>query len=180
MRKSKQNIPQNDSEMVIAKPWIGNKFGDMPQEVTQEHDMARELSFSIRRNNIYFKRTTEKKFISTGVFQGQHRMLMAISREENMNQAELAEKMNISPAAVTVSLKKLEAEGYITRTTSKDDNRVNFLTLTEKGKIVVKQSIEIFKQMDDQMFKNFTQEEMNTIQIYLDRIFQNLRELNQP
>ncbi|HCS74075.1 MAG TPA: MarR family transcriptional regulator, partial [Clostridiales bacterium] len=44
----------------------------------------------------------------TGVYQAQHRLLMAISRKPYSSQKKLAEAMQVSTATVAVSLKKLE------------------------------------------------------------------------
>ena len=58
----------------------------------------------------------ERRIASLGIHHSQNRMLLRLSCGDGTNsQRELADAMNISPAAVTATLKALEREGYITR-----------------------------------------------------------------
>lgn len=119
--------------------------------------------------------TMEKCFESTGIFQGQHRMLMCISENDFFSQKEIAAHMRISTATVAVSLKKLEKGGYIEKKTDENDNRLNKIKLTEKGKSVVEYSKETFEKIEKQMFDGFTDEEKGNLIKYLDRIEGNLK-----
>ena len=63
---------------------------------------------------------------SLGIHHTQHRFLMYISRKDGViNQKQIAQRFEISPAAVVGTIKKLESNGYITRTVSESDNRYN-------------------------------------------------------
>lgn len=50
-----------------------------------------------------------KKVNHTGVYQSQHRLLMHLNHHPNCSQIEIAREMEISPAAVAVSLKSWKA-----------------------------------------------------------------------
>ena len=54
----------------------------------------------------------ERKTCDLGIHHSQHRMLMTLARrqEDTPSQKELAERLGISAAAVTATLKKLEKE----------------------------------------------------------------------
>lgn len=117
----------------------------------------------------------EKLFDSTGVFQGQHRMLMCISDNEFVSQKEIAAHMKISTATVAVSLKKLEKGGYIEKIVDENDNRLNKIVLTDKAKAIVNDSKKMFDTVEDTMFKNFSNEEKQQFKEYLERIEGNLK-----
>jgi MarR family multiple gene transcriptional regulator MgrA len=76
------------------------------------------------------------------------------------SQKELADHLQITPAAVTGALKKLEQSGYISRTLG-HDNRFNELEITEKGREVVEMSKVIFMSTDKSLFEGFSSEELD-------------------
>jgi len=113
----------------------------------------------------------------TGVYQAQHRLLMQIFRNKNASQKDIADSMGISAATIAVSLKKLEKGGYINKVMDEGDNRFNQITLTEKGKKVVEQSIQIFEETDRKVFEGFTEEEMATLSGLLQKLDANLNKM---
>ena len=98
------------------------------------------LSFLFRRTDRQLRRCIEKKVNHTGVYQSQHRLLMHLNHHPNCSQIEIAREMEISPAAVAVSLKKLESGGYIMRETTESDSRTHRVTITKKGRSVIERS----------------------------------------
>ena len=116
------------------------------------------------------------------IHHGQHRMLMHLARHEGElpSQKELAEIMGVSPAAVTTTLKRLEKEGYISRTITDEDNRRNEIRLTEEGAAKVVEGREIFESVDRAMFAGFTEEEMATLISFMERIDRNLDAVGAP
>lgn len=117
----------------------------------------------------------EQRLNKTGVFRGQHHLLMGISRFPEVSQKELAEMEHISGATVAVSLKKLEKGGYIERAADEHDSRCNHICVTEKGQEVVRQSIRIFRNIETELLDGFTEEEMKQFLQYLSRIGQNIK-----
>ena len=104
----------------------------------------------------------ERKIGSIGVHRSQHRVLMflAKNRDTALSQKDIAEEFKISPAAVAVTLKRLEAEGYITRNVYKDDNRVNNVHITDKAMTIVNQTMEYASELERQIFRDFSPEEL--------------------
>ena len=111
----------------------------------------------------------------TNLHKSQHRLLMNLARlGNNVSQRDLAETLNITPAAVAVTLKKLEKNGLVDRKMAEIDNRYNEVVLTEKGKKIVKESYKVFKYADEKMFDGFSTEELDAFEGYLNRIKDNL------
>ena len=105
----------------------------------------------------------------------QHMMLMTIARRnEPVTQRELSELMEISEAAVTSCLKRLEAEGYVHRAPDPADGRTRRISISEKGRELVKKTDDIFAGIDRQMFCGITKEEMTTLWQLLSRLQTNL------
>ena len=111
-----------------------------------------------------------------GLHRSQHRMLMYLSREKAMpSQRELADFLEISPPAVASTLKRLEAEGYIQRTSSKEDSRNNIITITDKGRAVLEDTHQRFDAVDRTMFEGVSEAELESFTALLDKIQTNLQ-----
>ncbi len=119
----------------------------------------------------------EKMNAALGIHRSQHRLLMYISRKDICpSQKEIAEHFDISPAAVAVSLKKLEDHGFITRENREHDNRFNTITLTAKGKRIVEKSEAFFAEADFSMFKNFTEADYENLSVCLEKMLSGLKD----
>ncbi len=68
-----------------------------------------------------------------GLYPGQPQMLFAIRRLQNPTQNELAAELNVSKASAGVSLRRLEAAGFVKRIRDKKDTRCVRIALTPKG-----------------------------------------------
>ena len=124
----------------------------------------------------------ERRIGALQIHHSQHRMLMHLARRDGEipSQKEMAEAMGISPAAVTTTLKRLEKEGYISRSITDEDNRRNEIRITEKGRTKVAESRVIFESVDTAMFEGFTEDEMETLIRFMERIDRNLDAVGAP
>lgn len=141
-----------------------------PPFMNKEHQVTQKYMWTGKKH----RDLIERSISSTGVYRSQHQMLMSISDSPNVSQKELAVKSKVSAATVAVSLKKLEKGGYIRRVVDERDNRYNQLCLTEKGKQVVEKSKQIFMDVDKSMFDGFSPEELEKMEEFLDRMYENL------
>ena len=103
----------------------------------ERKELAHNSIRMFRRVDTMLRRYLDRKVCHTGVYPTQHRLLMELYRNPNCSQVGLAEKFDVSAAAIAVSLKKLEKGGYITRLADEADNRINQVSVTEKGKEVI-------------------------------------------
>lgn len=69
-----------------------------------------------------------------GVPGGYRAILMELSHLESATQYELAKRTHLTAPTVSVTLQKMEHDGYITRTPDENDLRQMRVALTEKGK----------------------------------------------
>ena len=117
------------------------------------------------------RKECEKRFSSLNIHRSQHMLLMAVARiGEGVSQKQLANELNISPAAVAKSLKKLESDGMITRNSCTDDARQNEILITENGRAIVEESRKIMKTLDTEMVSLLSDEELDTLGILLKKL----------
>lgn len=112
---------------------------------------------------------------STGLRRTAHYTLMRLADADDvLSQTEIAQILQVSTAAVASMLKKLEADGYVKRQVNSSDTRFNDITLTERGREVVRISHAKFAALDSVMFDGFSAEEVKRFNADLARIRDNL------
>ncbi len=117
----------------------------------------------------------ESQVRRTGVYRSQHQILMYIAANPDASQKDIARMHQVSTATIAVTLKKLEKAGYIRRAADTEDNRYNRMQVTEKGEEVVRQSYQIFRQIEEKMFSGFEEEDFRRFQELMQRICGNLQ-----
>ena len=139
-------------------------------------EVIHRMSAVMRKHHAAFDALREE----TGLGRSAHYTLMRLSDADNvLSQTEIAGMLEISTAAVTNMLKRLEANGYVTRQANPADTRVNDIALTDKGRRVVDFSREKFGALDAAVFAGFTAAETEALCDYLDRMQDNLDALSE-
>ena len=143
---------------------------------TKKHLSRTAIRYMIDTNKIH-KQMAEKRAHAVTLPPAQHRMLMMLAKKEiTPSQKEIAEQFNITPAAVAVTMKKLESTGFITRDkVGCEDARYNKIYVTEKGMLEMQTTHEYFDLIDDRMFCDFSESEISTLIELLSRAKENLQ-----
>jgi DNA-binding MarR family transcriptional regulator len=101
---------------------------------------------------------------------GQGRVLAMLKMRPDISTKDLAYVMGIRQQSLNELLTKLERKGYITRTQSEADKRVILIGLTEEGKAVEQADF------DDDVLSVFSEEELKTLDEFIDRLIESLDE----
>lgn len=108
---------------------------------------------------------------------GQPVILSILSQQEDgtiQSQKELARKLRVSPATVTVSLKSMERDGYVKKLSNAEDLRCKPISITEKGRRAARLIDEVFETLDHGMYRGFSPEELEQISDFYRRMIDNL------
>ena len=105
-------------------------------------------------------------------------LLYEISNQNNINQENIAFRCNINKGSVARSIKKLEEKGLIAREIDSQNRRQNKVSITEKGRETLKESVEIFNRWEMEVFNDNASEKQN-LQKALKEIAIKTIELNQ-
>jgi DNA-binding MarR family transcriptional regulator len=118
----------------------------------------------------------EAQIEKLGIHRSQHFVLMHLSHSGGgISQSEIAKRLDVSPAAVTVTLQKLEKSGLIERQNRQDDARTKIITLTDAGRQTVEVTHRLFLEVDEQMCGGMTGEELDTLCACLSKMTENLK-----
>ena len=143
-----------------------------------ESKLNEAINMMIKTNHMH-KALIDSTVSTLGIHRTQHRILMQLARCEKLpSQKELADYLDITPAAVTGALKKIEQDGYVERTLGQD-NRYNELKITEKGRALVAKIRKLFSEAYSLIFDGFSEEELDNYISYLGRLQTNIKKQNE-
>ena len=110
-----------------------------------------------------------------GLYPGQSRILHTIAEMNGSTQTEIAAKLNISPASLAVSIKRMQKVGLVEKVVDKSDLRNNLISITEKGIKVQADSITELIMFDNNLLSGFSSDEIQQLDGYLTRVCANLK-----
>ena len=137
---------------------------------------AQEVDHKLHGFMHYHRRRIQRFFSDCGMFNGHPFMLFLIRHEPGITPAEIARKMEITPASATVSLKRMEAEQLVVRVPDENDRRVVHLYLTPQGEELDNRCHTEKDRVVEATFRDFTAEELALLGNFLDRMRENLKE----
>lgn len=143
----------------------------------EAHEIKRLMEKLIRVNRLH-RSLIERKIAEEDIHRGQmHQLLYIMSSENPPSQKELAAAFEVTPAAIAMSMKKLEQKGLVTRVPDPSDSRVNLLAVSEKGKKLIEDNGRHFERIDQLMFDDIDEGEIASLRATLDKVTQNLIDL---
>lgn len=113
------------------------------------------------------------------VYPGQPPLMLALAREGGQSQSELARKLDIKAATLTVMLNRMEKNGLVRRDSDPADLRVSRISLTEKGYETVHTVRETLDKLEEQALSQFTAEEKELFRHFLMRVNDNIARLTE-
>ncbi|HEY9087829.1 MAG TPA: MarR family transcriptional regulator [Anaerolineaceae bacterium] len=119
---------------------------------------------------------TDRLMECIGLFRGQAILLIILSHEDGQTHSALADRLEITPAAVTKVIKRLEKMNYLERRSDPTDERISRVFLKADGWAIIHQIYAIFRQRDACVLKGFTPEEEQMLDQLLRRVYSNLSE----
>lgn len=100
------------------------------------------------------------------LFQGQGKILLALSDNNNLSQKDLVERLNMTPQSVAEFVRKLESRGLVSRKKSTTDKRVTIVSLTEAGRLEIDKSMQVIPKY----LRALSDEELQQFNNILDKI----------
>lgn len=109
-----------------------------------------------------------------GLYFGQMPVLDYVFDHPGCTQIEVAAFMQVSPASIALSTKRLQKAGYLTKEVDQDNLRCKRLHLSKEGECVRLCCKKMMDELDAEMFKGFSEEELHTLAQLIDRVTVNL------
>ncbi|MGN0571385.1 MAG: MarR family winged helix-turn-helix transcriptional regulator [Candidatus Fimenecus sp.] len=110
----------------------------------------------------------------SGVYFGQPPILDYLAQNGSGTQNEIAKALHVSPASVSVSLRRMQKAGLIEKATDETDLRCNRMSLTQKGNEQHEYIHGYFEEIDRRLYADFSAAELETLERLLTRLCDNL------
>ncbi len=125
------------------------------------NELSIELLISSMQRPLEFIRI--KKIKELGIkFPQNYRFLEVLEKNnEDIIQKNFASKFHINQSTVTRSLNALENDGFIKRSILDNNKKNKVIKLTDKGKDVLTEMHKFDAELEKELFRNFSQEEID-------------------
>ncbi|GKX68660.1 MarR family winged helix-turn-helix transcriptional regulator [Inconstantimicrobium mannanitabidum] len=118
-----------------------------------------------QRNSFFLKR-----FNKFNIGCGQYRFLLNLYLQDGITQEELSSKLMVDKATTARAIKKLEEEGYVSRSVLEEDKRAYKIMITEKSLSIKKEFFEILDEWENEVMRNLSVEEKKSLLHLLEKI----------
>jgi len=130
-----------------------------------------EINFISKMFSSHMRHAADEK----GIPSGYRSLLIHLSHHpEGLTPIELTKKTQLTAPTISVTLQKMERDGYTRRVASDTDQRSFKVFLTEKGTEIENSNRQTAKDFDDKALKNLTKEETDTLLRLLGKVKENL------
>lgn len=103
-------------------------------------------------------------------------ILFHLAHEDGCTQLQLVKKTKLKPPTISVTLQKMEADGFVRRVNDESDMRQTLVYLTEKGEQYHKNMFEKIKEIDEKVFVGIDKQEQDMLCDILKRVISNIIE----
>lgn len=90
-------------------------------------------------------------------------VIQAIGLEEPKNMSTIAKALSVTVGTLTIAMNSLVKKGYVNRKRGEEDRRVVYISLSEKGRKAYLHHKQFHHQMIDEILRDLTQEETESL-----------------
>ena len=144
----------------------------MPFEAPPKELIGPRINHSAR----LLRHRFNKVINDAGLFSGQQHIILLLHENEGLTVSQISSFLEITPATVSVSVKRMEKAGFVCKKADEKDARLTKLYLTEKGEAVLQSIKEKMDAQEEVIAKGLSQQEREMLSDLLEKIIQNLEE----
>ena len=146
-----------------------------PTQLTQSR--GRKAWLAVVRAYLLCDAVLAARLAAVGVRVGEHEVLINLARTPGMTQQELALHSFVAKSGISMLITQMEKEQLVLRKQDALDARIKRVYLTRKGSILAEKSIKIQAELVDDMTHTFTDEELRTVEIAMQRSSEQLESM---
>jgi len=134
------------------------------------HDVAR----------LFARRFNQRALLFLGLTRAQCKVLGYLARNEGINQAGLADLLEIKPMTLVRQIDRMEEDGWIARRPDPGDRRARRLVLTEKARPILARILDLSTEVRNEAFAGLSERDGRQLIDLLGRVHGNLSERVPP
>lgn len=132
----------------------------------------------IKRISHFLSQLIQIKAEPYGITNAQLNVMFCLMSGDPITQKQLLEYLDVKSSTLTVLLDQLERKGFISRKQNPDDSRAKILSLSEKGKKFIRQTVEpIAEELENHLLIGFDQSEKEQLFTLFDRLLSNMDQM---
>lgn len=148
---------------------------DMDMPVPEGVGEAEFRTFQqIKRSTVLQRHLMMRALAGRGAHPGQAAALWVLSRKQGISQRDLAERLHVTPPAVTGILQKMERAGLVERTTDAADQRMTRIAMTGEGKKLAHKLHGVFGGEITAMFAGLSEQEIAQLNRLMQAVNENM------
>jgi DNA-binding MarR family transcriptional regulator len=149
---------------------------DLGQDYTPRFSAEQHVGTGLRETFRLFAHSVASNVAGLGLTLNMWFVLRSLWEEDGRTQVGLAQKLEVTPAAMVGIVNALEGLGLVIRKRSDTDGRAYRIFLTAEGRSVRTKATRQALQVDARALRGFSLEEVETLLLYLKRLRTNLAE----
>jgi len=138
-------------------------------------DMDESLGFILNKTALASKAGFNRLIKNYEISPEQWSVIFRVVQNEKIGQKELADSTYKDQGNLTRMIDKLVEKGYLRKKLHESDRRAVELIATPKSKTLVKEIVPISSMHNEQLTKDFTQEDKLKLTELLDRVYKNIQ-----
>ncbi len=137
-------------------------------------ELEESIGYMVRNAHRAYDRVLAKALSKQKVLTGQWSLLRVLWHEDNLSQIEVANRMKIERASLTIMLNTVEKAGLIKRKVDAQDRRKQLISLTNKGRALQSVLVPIGTRVNEIALIGLSHHEISTLRSLLQRVVDNL------
>jgi DNA-binding MarR family transcriptional regulator len=151
-----------------SRPKRSSRPGTLPAELEES------IGYMVRNAHRAYDRVLSEALAKHEVLTGQWSLLRVLWDEDNLSQIEVAKRMKIERASLTIMLNTVEKAGLITRRIDASDRRKQLISLTRKGRALESVLVPIGMSVNRIALTKLSDREISTLRGLLQQVIDNL------
>jgi len=144
-------------------------------------DLERSFGFLVHDvARLFARRFNQRAMLFLGLTRAQCKVLGYLARNEGINQAGLADLLEIKPMTLVRQIDRMEEDGWIERRPDPGDRRARRLVLTEKARPILARILDLSNEVRAEAFAGLSEVQGRHLISLLGRVHGNLSERVPP
>ncbi|WP_226475245.1 MarR family transcriptional regulator [Pseudomonas sp. MWU16-30323] len=114
-----------------------------PLDTCESLLLDNQLCFALHSTSLLMTKVYKPLLQALGLTYPQYLAMMVLWEEDGLTVGEISNRLLTDPGSLTPLLKRLEAEGLLSRTRSREDERVVVVELTDAGRALRNKAMDI-------------------------------------
>jgi MarR family transcriptional regulator for hemolysin len=147
---------------------------DIEAVLESDHEKRRAIGLRLTVLARLLRNNFDRQVAGLHVTRSQWAMIAVVARHPGATQRVIAEALEMSEASAGRLIDRLCADGLLERRDRDDDRRARAVYLTEAAEPLLAKLATIARDAEERMFMGFSEEDLDQMQKFVDRIYGNV------